>query len=542
MSIDTPISELDADNILESEQFLVDWLQSEYSHLNLDPGTVLRDVVVKLYATLEERTRERMLTHLRSNSLLEIRNNPDLADDAQVDRLLSNYNITRKPGGLASGKVRVFLSSSNTVVLSNSTIVSIGGVSFRPISNFVASLNPGDSPTSKQIVPATNNLFTFVIDVVAVDPGTEGNVRANTSAAITPKVPNIVSARADEDFVGGGDRETNAQLISRLDEGISSKILENRTQIAAKIKKEFPQVVSVSSVGMADSPMVRDVSPGGSNQGGKVDIYVRTARFPLLRSIDVDAVLTDVATKKARIQVGPSVMSGAYTIEGILPRGSTNIGSMKILNESRGVSLPTSGFVPSVKNLVESGYSSFQTLTLDFVYEGNVVNLSTGDTVPVTLHYLQAPDISEIQNYVSSPMERNLGADHLVKAPVPGLCLVEVRLIDHVSEASSLDLVKIKKDVTEAVNRIPIGQRVPASLVASAIHSSLPDGISIDLPIHLWAVIRYPDNGEVKVLSSSDSLEAPYDPERGVHPLTTAFYLDTSSVDIQVVSKPSGIK
>ena len=116
--------------VFSKEEQIITFIQATYPNIDLSPGTALRDLVVKLYAHLETRIQEQIDLALISSSLLEISKNPGIADDTQVERVLSNFNITRGAGSTASGTLRLFFSSGASVVISPDTNFTIGGLLF----------------------------------------------------------------------------------------------------------------------------------------------------------------------------------------------------------------------------------------------------------------------------------------------------------------------------------------------------------------------------------------------------------------------------
>ena len=125
--METPLAQQNPESVFAKEEQIISFVQAAYPTIDLSPGTALRDLVVKMYAHLETRVQEQIDLALISSSLLEISKNPDLVDDEQVERVLSNFNISRAQGSTATGIIRVFLQTSASTVIPPNTVFTVGG-------------------------------------------------------------------------------------------------------------------------------------------------------------------------------------------------------------------------------------------------------------------------------------------------------------------------------------------------------------------------------------------------------------------------------
>lgn len=583
--METPLAEQSPDTVFAKEEQIIAFVQAAYPTLDLSAGTALRDLVIKLYAHLETRIQEQIDLALVSSSLLEISKDPNAVDDTQVERVLSNFNVTRGEGSTASGTVRMFFSSSSSVVMSTDVRLTLGGVQFKPASSYILVSSDNYTGSSAQrILEASGSLYTTTIEVVAVDSGSAGNIRSTTvMSGITPTFSTLVSAKADSDFTGGADADDNVALLAKAKTGVVGKVFGGRDHIKAKLKSQFSGVSDVGVVGFLDPEMTRDLS-SGIHIGNRVDLYVKSATYPsrIQEKVAAQMISYDVQNQEALFEIvlPPSKAAGLYTVESIRSLVSQS-SSFEIVSDVRTMEGNTLHYV---SDLTAAAFTAYQKVTLRFnvpysnvkeaatpvalsiITSGTVLNpnpwyaneyVETSSTVPpgsassgpaivflnsssnfvdffyFYVEYLRMPNITEIQGYVDSAAERSLSADMLVKAPVPVMCSLQMRLIKP-SGAEDPDMVALKAALVSKFNSFEMGQSIPASALIHTAYQNIPSGYTVDLPIHMYGVIINPTMGK-DVLYSSDALRPPKMYVHGVTGNTTAFFLESSLIDISVV-------
>jgi len=95
---DLTFDDLSQDDIDDSKAYLTQFLAEEYPSMDLSVGGVYHDLLLQTAAIFHALNVQLMDQLRRSMSLAEIEADPTLADDEQVDNLLSNYLITRDAG------------------------------------------------------------------------------------------------------------------------------------------------------------------------------------------------------------------------------------------------------------------------------------------------------------------------------------------------------------------------------------------------------------------------------------------------------------
>jgi hypothetical protein len=292
------LAELDTTKVQQTLEFISGLLQEDNPSLDLKRG-VMHDLVAYYSSVLAASTQENIDRVRRSSSLLAIQEDPTLAVDDVVDRVLSNYRITRKAGTKATGTMTVIVSAKEPVTIPAGAIFSTNGVSFvtaTPYTAVVSSAN-ATSDNDRVLTSRGDGTYFFTIELVASVAGADGLIKKNTLLVPTLSILNFVKAYATSDFLNGTDTETNEQLMTRMQEGIAAKTLSNRVNISAVIKENFPSVTDLSIIGYGDEEMLRDQhSLFPVSGGGRADIYVRTQPSPQLLGLTVTASLVEKTT------------------------------------------------------------------------------------------------------------------------------------------------------------------------------------------------------------------------------------------------------
>jgi len=560
--METPLASQSPSTVFAKEEQIVSFVQAAYPTIDLSPGTALRDLVIRLYAHLETRIQEQIDLALIGSSLLEISKDPSKADSEQLERLLSNYNVSRSEGSTASGIVRVFMSSAATASIPPNVVFTIGGIRYAPDSSYVLVSSASYTGASNQrILEPTGNLFSAAISVTALQSGSVGNIRSGTTAtAIAPGVLGLVSAKADSDFTGGSDADDNEALLVKVKDGIVGKAFSGRDHIKAKIKAEFSGVKDVGVVGFLDPEMRRDLVDG-VHTGNRVDVYVKSASYPsrLFERLPAQLISYDTVSRLgvAEIVLPASKAAGMYVVESVRSNAQTQLTSLAVTEDLRsleGNTLHEIGdnpppftayqravirFTAPYEAIKESGTAEGNTLMSSWTSgavapPANLLDPSgvLPDYLQFYVDYLKMPNIREIQTYVDSAAERSLTADMLVLAPVPVLCSLQMRLIKPAG-AQDPDMSALKAALVSKFNSAPMGGPVFASALVHVAYQNIPSGYSIDLPVHMYGVIINPDLSK-DVIYSSDALRAPSNFSKGVTVNTCAFFLESSLIDISV--------
>lgn len=542
MAVNTTIEELTEAQVAEIEDTLVELLLERYPSLDLGRGTVLRDILVRIASVLRSLSVEDMDRLRRSMSLAEVEAAPELADEDTVDNILSNYRLTRFAGLATTGRVTLVLEQKiTTTIASGTSFTSPSGEAFIAQQAFNAVTDEGlvISPTDRLLRERGDGRFSFTIEVAAAEVGFS-TIRQDTRFVVEPEPPRLFDAYAEEDFTPGRDEETNADLVARLKVGITAQSAGGRVNIESMIESHFPSVFDTSVIGFGDAEMVRDRhNIFAISQGGKADIYVRTAGVPLLASLLKTATLVSKADKTWRISIGRDEAPAFYRVETIIrsDQVGTALGTLEIVSDVRGVDTTGDAYVPQLEAAIEGVYTRYQTATIVFKDEQTPVDdLTEGSsTQEYTVTVSRMPEIENIQDLLASRSNRNPQGDYLVRAPIPCFVACEIKIDRHPDDPE----VDVAAVVTAAANRVNAllfeRGRVPVSEIVDAVEGVLPPLSSIDLPVHLFATARKPD-GTSTVNHATDNLVPPVDVEQSVSGRTVAFFLREEDVDVAVTT------
>ncbi len=572
------LNNLDSNSISQVEDLLVAVINDSHPDLDLSPGSVLRDILVNLYSTLEARIRDSQATSFRSNSLLEIEKDPDLADDEQVDRVLSNFNVVRGQGNKASGIVRISISSDETTLVSKGTRFTFSGLEFTASTSVRAvksalTVDEVSDPGDISLIAGIGGVYVFDVHVEAEETGSIYNiVEGVIASSVSPKVPRLISAKTVQTFLGGKDTETNSELISKLRDGIVGKILGGRSHTEAKLKSIFPYIEGVGLTGFGDPELTRDLisldDDSEYHRGGTVDLHVKTANYPLMETLRFAAdEVTNVTiptsgsstddTGGFKFTIPREFAQGLYTVRAIRPDTETDTRTLTeicIAEYNREIDLPTGRvFKPAMVTGLDLGFSSYQKVTVTFI---DVANTDPSNITDYYVDVMRMPFVDRLQDFVSNGEDRSVAADTVVKGVVPILLGCNMKVVMPTGSAP-LDIDDIKIRITNAVNSTRFGQPISTSLISHIVHKEIPANAYLDLPVSLYGKIYYPDKPEfnligndglyygdpgydnglpdVRLIRSADKLEAPYQPTRGVSPKTASFFLTPHTINITVV-------
>lgn len=266
------------------ESFLVSRLEVEHPDLDVSSFSGIRDLVVRPMKTMLEPIRREINAAKIRQSIL----NYDQLTKEELNTLLENFFLSVNDGDLATGTVRVYFNSPQSVVVpSTAKFFTDSGLEFVPVSSSAIS-------STEMAFNFSNNEYFFDVDVQAASVGTSYNIGSGQII----RVDGILSATRVSNLaaiVGGTSEETNAEAITRAKNSIGVKNLVTKRGIKTVLLEAFPTIQDIKVVGFGEPEMVRDIIegpvqvsgvPGGvpnSNVdvssnihiGGKTDVYIK---------------------------------------------------------------------------------------------------------------------------------------------------------------------------------------------------------------------------------------------------------------------------
>ena len=516
-------------------------MQERHPDVELTRGA-FHDLVLYFNSVLAAAVRENIDRVLQSNSLLQIVNNPELAEPELVDRVLSNYNIVRDSGQPATGVVTVVVNLPVNTTLSAGTILSAAEIEFTVTNDFVL-LPPGSMPrddNDKILVAVGDGTYAANIVVQAVEVGVNGNISRGTKLVPDAAQNNVLEFFAASDFIAGRDASSNEEYLRKLSAGLAAKTIGGRKSYEALIRaqEKFENILHVSVLGCGDAEQQRDqhgLFPISS--GGKVDVYLQTnfsaqeqTQFLEARYIGEGEVGT-----VWQVIIGKDVAPGFYDITRVTTPAKDDV-EHRIVFEERGADLTNTAYTPDIKYLHESAYTRYQTAVIRFedetvlpTQENNLVPNVTTAFYAVTTRSM--PLVADVHDFLTAKDNRARGTDILVKAAIPCATRISFTIRTEANEpVSDATITEIKQEIVKAVGSVGFGGQLHSSIISGAAHKYLTGRQAIR-EIDMFGKIQRPD-GTVAYLRDNTLLTIPDDPQRLVTGRTTVFLVGLSDIAI----------
>ena len=277
-----PGLEVTANELLEAELLCSQILQANFPDLDLRQGTGLYDTVIRPSATLLALTNKAVVFYFQNNDISGV---DDTTPQVFVDKMLSNFFVTRLQGNKAIINARLYFARSKSISISSD-------VFFSPDNSLKYFPATSLSYTASQLTyDSSSNEYFIDVDLTAENAGLTYNVTSGSLIYFSSFDPYFLHAEINYLKQTAEDVESNTQFIARTQTAISTRNLINVPSISSNILANFSLVSGVSTFGYGDVEMIRDqvkvVVPGVSNPiwihiGGKVDVF---SRVPIASSI-----------------------------------------------------------------------------------------------------------------------------------------------------------------------------------------------------------------------------------------------------------------
>jgi len=533
------LRELSAEQVESMITTMAQLMQERHPEVELTRG-VFHDLVLYFNGLLNAAIKENIDRVRQSNSLLAIAENPVLADDDLVDKVLSNYNVARDAGTAATGSITfVFLLPQRTAIAGDINF-SADGMLFRLSSDFV--VLPPDSvavnENERVMVAVGDGTYAASLPAIAQTVGTQGNIKRGSDISSNTGIGNISEAFATSDFVNGTDPSTNEQYLKKLADGLTAKTIGSRRSYEAFIRSYplFKNLLHCSVLGCGDVEQQRDQhSIFPVSGGGKVDIYLQTA--PAAQQIDhiVEATYVGIGEQGTiwQIVLPRDAAPGFYDVVRVAKVNDRSSSGYPVVADIRGVDLTHAAYAPDIVHIHEGAYSRYQTAVIRFedvdtLSSGLVVNQSRA-IYSITTRGL--PFIGDVNDTLTSRDNRPRATDILVKAAVP--CFTSISFVVQTEANAVLSdevLLNMKTAVVNAVAAVGFSGQLHASKIAQAAHQFLVGRQAIG-HIDMFGKIRRPD-GTYTYLRDGTLLTIPNDPTRLVTGRTTTFLVGVDDVNI----------
>lgn len=501
------------------------FITENFPAVDISPGSVLSELLVKLSTTLQNPIKNDIEELAQTNTVLKTLESVSDTYSPIIDGLATNYSVLRNQGSKAVGKLKVTVNDSSTLFIDQGFkfIQPVLNLEFETTGSYRITTNPKEVRDIKLIQKSKgSSLYYFIIPVVATGIGEEYQLSDQTSlnTKVADSITDFVDAKAYGNFSTGKSMETDRQLISRFQGGLSHKTLLTRKSMLPKLTELYPNLRDISIVSASDAEMTRSKQNLlGISTLGTADVYVRTSLGLETMKFTKSAIKTDEG--KWLMNLDYSDVAGFYRIISILPVDQNLTGSLIFTPD---FSYSNTGFKTTnlVNNKYEARFSKYQTASVIFDFEETTYDLPVkgiGDSAEFDVLVTGQPNIIDLQNVFLDNDERVVCADYLVKAMLP--CFVTVGLkLERTDSYSDFPVDKLKQDIFKYINNLKFGEDLYASKIIDLCHNYQVK--KVKLPIKLSGDI-YTDHSTVINITSKDVLSIPEKLSSGVSKKTTGF-------------------
>lgn len=494
-------------------------------------GGLIGNLVIELLSVSLAAVDQRIDQFRLEGSLLQAAEDPDAFDADTLDALLSNFRLARSAGRKATGTVSLVVRSLVPVSVPAGFSFLGGSGTFVTATAFAGRVSSDQvvASTDRLLVPTGDGRYAFSIEVEATTEGPVGLISRGTAVIPQASIAGVVEAYAADDFVGGLDQETNAQLVQRALAGVSGRGPANRIGVVALLTQDTTVgalLSAVSVVGFGDEEQTRYHGLRPVAYGGRCDVYLRPAGGPTDQTTEVTAVQSGTSDGLPvwTVTLPTTQYGGAYGVVRVANSSDPTAAELTILNV-------TPGWTPNpyvdVETAAEAAYSALQTGRVDFSDPDDATATTPYPaTRQVFVTVRRAVGVSESHALIQRDDTRPTAGDILVRAAVP--CTVRFVVVVATPSGKAVDTVAASAAVSAAVERSGFTGRLPVSRLVAAVNGAVGD----DQEVVDWSiegVIDSPD-GTRLTIGSKQGLEIPWRPDLGVTFRTTAFYLSAEDL------------
>lgn len=533
------LRELSPEKIATTLLTLSQLMQERHPDVELTRG-VFHDLVLYFNSVLNTAVRENIERVLQSRSLLQITQNPAIAEDELVDHVLSNFNVTRNPGATATGAATfVFLLNTRTVIAGD-VEYKTEEASFYPAGTFII-LPTGSVPTQtneRVMIDVGDGTYAVTVPFIARTVGIAGNIKRGAKFYADSIPGNVSEVFAAMDFFSGKDPATNEEYLQLLNLGLTGATIGSRKSYEKFIRSQdaFKNILHCSVLGCGDPEQQRDQhSLFPISGGGKVDIYVQTTAAAQEVDHTLEATFVGIGVNGTiwQVAIPRDAHPGFYEVSRVAKPTDRTSNGYQVVSDTRGVDLAQITYVPDIIYTTEGVYSRYQTAIVRFEDSDT---LSSGLTVNqskalYTVTTRGMPLIGDIHDTLTSRDNRPRATDLLVKSAVP--CFTKIAFEIRTESNDVIDdetILAMKTAVVNAVAAVGFGGQLHSSVITTAAHKFLSGRQAIG-GIDMFGRVRRPD-GSAAYLRDNTLIVVPDDPTRLVTGRTTVFVVGVNDVSI----------
>jgi len=486
----------------------------------VQPGAPLDALVIQNQAYLAQLHSDRLSEVSAASSLQAIVEGLAVVSDADVDKKVGDYFITRTPAVRASGLVRIVTSNNSPLIVQVGFRVSFSTLTYSTtvLQRIYASTTPGvvESATDRILTLRPDGQYEATITVQADQDGLASRLAAGTSLVINTPSTGMVGSSVATDFSGGTSAETNQDLVNRALAGVTAKTLGGGLEhVTALVTSLFPGTL-VAALGIGDVLFTRDQGNLlGISTGGKMDLYVKPSSAVQYKTLAITGTVTDAANRGVSTTISRTVAAGIYRVLFIRPSavvGSGGNGPTSVVVAPE----ITTGWNPTLLDSRDTSFSARQVLTVVWTDSLGTGTFTNGQLRTYNVDVAYSPQVQQIDDAMVAPAVRPGALDVLVKAGVPCIVAVNVTVFTPASFAKPAAGL-LQSAITNKINSLGFGSDVLTSYsLHTAIAAVAPN--SDVTALTMSGLVYAPDGTDVSLAAGSTltvpvSVGAKYGPD-----------------------------
>lgn len=516
--------------------------------LDLRDGTALADLLIGPRARLAALDNLNIQDVRSQMSFKLMQENPELSSVEAMDNLAANFNITRRSGQAATGKVMITVATGQEYTAPSGYRLLVGTRKYKSLQAWRLIFGElADPQTQLQIKLDAQGRYYFILPMEAEVSGSAYNLAEGAAlTVIQTGIPNIKLATVYEAFGGGVDTENNTQLIARLPAALSQASFSSTDAITTRLMNNFQSVYDLSVIGMGDEEMPRDKhNVFGIAMGSRLDVYVKTFRQPYTRVMLKTAYR--VSDSVYTFDLTGDDAPGYYCIRSITSPTS-------IMTAETDLKTPALGGFPFTdtrrswqtgnsshdfsadvgQQALETAYSVWQASTvvvtnIPAILEQGAVGYP--ETLQLKVELYVPAGLREIQAFVDSKAIANKESDTVVKSAL--LAFVTMKANVYRKPSVTLSMTELTQAVVDYINAKTFGETITTSQLSSVMHqfNIVKVGLEVSDPgMRLEASVRGAD-GVWRTMSGSDlDVMNIKDSQALVSPNTVLFVADPRNI------------
>lgn len=467
------------EDILEAETFARQYLRALFPDLDLREGVALNDLVIRPFATLTAMLNKGLNYYFSTNSVSGI---TDDSSTELVDKLMSNFFLTRLPGSSAVVRTRLFfLTNNRDIFISQNNTFSIdNSVIFKPAVDLLIS-------GSELTYDPDREEYFYDVDLISTSQDSAANIEGGDFIYHSAVDPYFIQATVLFLVQKAIPVETNTEFLERAKTAVSTRNLINDRSIDSQIRETFNFITQVVPIGYGDEEMKRDTilvqNPyvSGDQQqlhvGGKVDVYVNSTTTSEIKQYTTDEnaeifLPADSGLVSRIIYDIRRATLEETTAEGLvdtLPADTEIVFTV-------GTGEDVNSFLP-LSDYVDTGFSMRQCIRITFP------NVADNQNKTITFKLWRFTDVASVQSFLDDSINRVICADYLARSLDNLVVDINVKKIEN-ALLSDNELSAAQEALSDYFETLNAGQTlVSANLVEVLLNTALIKDLDIQLGV-----------------------------------------------------------